>query len=71
MSINTKKMTKEEKLALYKSWWPVLDEMPEGYRLDEVSDSPLHGYKFAFDKSILKGSKRCLVRSFCLLGEAG
>lgn len=46
----------------YKSWWPLYEEMPEGWRLDKAG-SPLHGYSFITDgKSIINGGKRALLR---------
>jgi len=58
-----KMMTYEERFALYKTWWTILDELPEGWKFDDRTGSPLNGYKFASDgKSVLKGGKRALVK---------
>jgi len=60
-----KMMTYEERFALYKTWWTILDELPEGWKFDDRTGSPLNGYKFASDgESVLKGGKRALVKFF-------
>ena len=42
--------------------WPKFDVMPEGWRLDKTSGSPVSGYEFATDgRSIINGGKRALV----------
>lgn len=43
--------------------WPLYDFLPDGYRIDKTCGSPLHGYEFATNGSILKGGKRILVRA--------
>lgn len=46
----------------YKSW-ELLNEIPEGWRIDKTAGSPLCGYEFCTDcKSILNGGKRALVK---------
>lgn len=46
----------------YKNW-PLFDEMPEGWRLDQTAGSPLSGYEFATNgHSVFNGGKRALVR---------
>lgn len=44
--------------------WPMLDELPDGWKFDKTVGSPVHGYVFATDgKSVINGQKRALVRS--------
>lgn len=43
--------------------WPILDEMPEGWRIDKTVGSPVAGCVFITDgKSVLRGQKRALLR---------
>lgn len=43
--------------------WPMLDELPPGWRFDKTAGSPVHGYVFATNgKSVINGQKRALVR---------
>jgi len=43
--------------------WELLEEMPDGWKIDKTAGSPLHGYSFIFDgKSIINGGKRALLR---------
>lgn len=43
--------------------WPILDEMPEGWRIDKTVGSPVSGCAFITDgKSVLRGQKRALLR---------
>ena len=43
--------------------WDLLDEMPEGWKIDKSCGSPLHGYLFATNgKSIINGQKRALIK---------
>lgn len=43
--------------------WPLLESMPDGWRIDKTAGSPLHGYSFISDgKSIINGGKRALLR---------
>lgn len=47
----------------YRGWWELLEELPEGWRQDPTSGSPLAGYQFATYNSPLKhGFKRALVK---------
>lgn len=49
-------------MKTYKDW-PLLEEMPDGWRIDKTAGSPLHGYEFVTDgKSIINGGKRALLR---------
>ena len=48
--------------ARYK-YWPLLDELPPGWWIDKHVGSPLHGYEFCINGSILKGGRRALVRT--------
>lgn len=45
--------------------WPLLEEMPDGWKFDKTAGSPLCGYEFATNgQSILSGKqKRALVRA--------
>lgn len=44
--------------------WPMLDELPDGWKFDKTVGSPVHGYVFATDgKSVINGQKRALVRT--------
>jgi hypothetical protein len=44
------------------SHWPIYKSLPEGWKFDRVTGSPLAGYLFATDgKSVLHGQKRALV----------
>lgn len=45
----------------YKSW-QLFDEMPEGYKLHSSAGSPLHGYEFISNGSLLKGGKLALLK---------
>jgi hypothetical protein len=42
--------------------WEVYEAMPDGFRLDKSSGSPLHGYEFITNGSSLKGGVRALIR---------
>jgi hypothetical protein len=42
--------------------WDLLDELPEGWWIDKTCGSPLDGYDFCINGSILKGGKRALVQ---------
>ena len=43
--------------------WPILDEMPEGWRIDKTVGSPVAGCVFITDgKSVIHGQKRALLR---------
>lgn len=43
--------------------WELLEEMPDGWKIDKTAGSPLHGYSFISDgKSIINGGKRALLR---------
>jgi len=43
--------------------YPLYDFLPEGYRMDKSCGSPLNGYEFAINGSLLKGGKQILVRT--------
>ena len=48
--------------------WPILDEMPEGWRIDKTVGSPVSGCVFITDgKSVLRGQKRALLRQSKIL----
>lgn len=53
----------EEVTQKYRDW-PLLDELPSGWKFDKTAGSPVHGYEFATNgKNILTGQqKRALVR---------
>lgn len=43
--------------------WALLDEMPEGWRIDKNCGSPIFGYVFVTNgKSMFNGQKRALLR---------
>ena len=43
--------------------WEIVDSMPEGWKIDKTSGSPLHGYEFVTNgKSPLNGQKRALLK---------
>lgn len=47
----------------YYKGWPLLQDLPRGWVIDDTAGSPLHGYKFCTNnKSILNGQKRALVK---------
>lgn len=44
--------------------WPLLENLPAGWRIDKTAGSPVHGYVFATDgRSVINGQKRALVRA--------
>ena len=44
-------------------YWEILKEMPEGWKIDKTSGSPLHGHEFVTNgKSPLNGQKRALLK---------
>ena len=47
----------------YRDWWPLLDEMPQGWKIDKTVGSPLAGYVFVTNgKSVFDGQIRALLR---------
>jgi len=49
-------------MSKYKHW-DLLDELPDGWRVENSAGSPLFGYVFISDgKSILYGGKRALLK---------
>lgn len=42
--------------------WELFDEMPDGFRFNGHCGSPLFGYAFANDASLMRGGKLILVR---------
>ena len=43
--------------------WQLLNEMPDGWKIDKTAGSPLHGYEFVSDgTSIINGGRRALFR---------
>jgi len=49
-------------MSKYKHW-DLLDELPDGWRVENSAGSPLFGYVFISDgKSILNGGKRALLK---------
>ena len=43
--------------------WDLLDELPEGWKIDKTAGSPLNGYEFITNgKSVLNGQKRALLK---------
>ncbi len=42
--------------------WEIYDTIPEGWKEDKNSGSPLHGHVFITNESILKGGKRALLK---------
>ena len=49
-------------MAKYK-YWEILDVMPEGWKIDKTSGSPLHGHEFITNgKSPINGQKRALLK---------
>jgi len=58
----TSHLTQELGMGTYKGF-ELLEEMPEGWKLDKTAGSPLFGYAFVTNgKSILNGGKRALLR---------
>lgn len=50
------------KMQTYKDW-PLIEKIPDGWKIDKTAGSPLHGYSFISDgKSIINGGKRALLR---------
>jgi hypothetical protein len=48
-------------MNIYK-YWPILDKMPEGWKVDKTCGSPLTGHVFITNsKSVLNGQKRALL----------
>lgn len=48
--------------------WPILDEIPEGWRIDKTVGSPVPGCVFITDgKSVIYGQKRALLRQLKVL----
>lgn len=44
-------------------WWDVYETLPEGWKIDNLTGSPLHKHAFCTDgKSPIYGGKRALVR---------
>ena len=44
-------------------YWEILKEMPEGWRIDKNSGSPLYGHEFITNgKSPINGQKRALLK---------
>ena len=43
--------------------WSLFDEMPSGWKIDKTCGSPLTGYVFIINKSVLSGGKRALLRA--------
>lgn len=41
--------------------WDLLDQLPIGWKIDKSAGSPLCGYEFCTNGSILNGGKRALV----------
>lgn len=61
----TKRSKAEQKdlFTMYYMHLPLLDELPEGRKLDPTCGSPLTGYEYCRDgKSVLFGGKRALVK---------
>lgn len=49
-------------MEIYK-YWPVLETMPKGWKVDKTTGSPLHGYEFVTNgKSVVNGQERALLR---------
>ncbi len=42
--------------------WDLMDSLPDGWTIDKHAGSPLAGYSFATNGSLLRGGKRALVR---------
>jgi hypothetical protein len=43
--------------------WPVLDEMPDGWRIDKTAGSPMAGCVFITNgRSVIAGQKRALLK---------
>ena len=42
--------------------WPLLDELPPGWKFCRHAGSPVTGYAFAQSASVLKGGKTALVK---------
>ena len=43
-------------------YWDLIDSLPDGWTIDKHAGSPLAGYSFATNGSLLRGGKRALVR---------
>lgn len=41
--------------------WQLFDKLPKGWQIDKTCGSPLSGYEFCINGSILNGGKRALV----------
>lgn len=44
--------------------WTVYETMPDGFWIDKNAGSPLSGYEFIINGSVLKGGKRALLRVY-------
>jgi len=44
--------------------WTVYETMPDGFWIDKNAGSPLTGYEFIINGSVLKGGKRALLRVY-------
>lgn len=44
--------------------WAVYETMPDGFWIDKNAGSPLSGYEFIINGSVLKGGKRALLRVY-------
>ena len=42
--------------------WDLFENLPNGWRIDKSCGTPLTGYDFCINGSVLKGGKRALVR---------
>jgi hypothetical protein len=57
-----RKKSNQETMRTFKDW-PLLDEMPDGWRLCGDVGSPLAGYVFIHNgKSVINGQQRALLR---------
>ena len=44
-------------------YWDLVDELPDGWKIDKTAGSPLNGYEFITNgKSVLNGQKRALLK---------
>lgn len=51
--------------------WDILEELPEGWKIDKTVGTPLHGHEFITNgKSVLNGQKRALLKVKKNLKEA-
>lgn len=58
-----RKESNQETMRTFKDW-PLLDEMPDGWRLCGDVGSPLAGYVFIHNgKSVINGQQRALLRA--------